>query len=178
LFGASLTESALHLRDGTPVLIRQLLPEDSVIYHDFLGDVTAEDLRLRFFASMHSLSENQIERLLHYDPTRATAFIAISERTGKMLGVVRLHDDKSRERAEFAVLVRSALKGEGVGWLLMQHMIAFAKRKGLRIIEGQVLSGNTTMLAMCAEFGFHIMDDPSSPGVKTVSLPIYIELPT
>ena len=89
-----------------------------------------------------------------------------------MLGVVRLHDDTSGETAEFAILVRSRLKEHGVGWLLMKHMIEFSKHKDLKTVRGQVLSENTTMLAMCAELGFHIADDPDDPGVKTVTLPV------
>ena len=100
------------------------------------------------------------------------AFVAIDEQSQKMLGVVRLHDDPSGETAEFAILVRSRLKGHGVGWLLMKHMIEFSKHKGLKTVRGQVLSENTTMLAMCAELGFHIADDPDDPGVKTVTLPV------
>ena len=89
-----------------------------------------------------------------------------------MLGVVRLHDNTSGETAEFAILVRSRLKDHGVGWLLMKHMIEFSRRKDLKVLLGQVLSENTTMLAMCAELGFHIADDPDDPGVKTVTLPL------
>jgi len=63
-----LNERHVLLRDGTPVLIRRLVAEDAAIYHDFLGDVTAGDLRLRFFASMHAVSENLSDKLLHYDP--------------------------------------------------------------------------------------------------------------
>jgi L-amino acid N-acyltransferase YncA len=87
-----------------------------------------------------------------------------------MLGVVRLHDDASGETAEFAILVRSRLKDHGIGWLLMKHMIEFSKHKNLKTVRGQVLSENTNMLAMCAELGFHIADDPDDPGVKTVTL--------
>ena len=54
----------------------------------------------------------------------------------------------------------------------MKHMIEFSKHKDLKIVQGQVLSENTTMLAMCAELGFHIADDPDDPGVKTVTLPV------
>jgi acetyltransferase len=98
------------------------------------------------------------------------AFIAVEEQSRKMLGVVRLHDDTGGESAEFAVLVRSRLKSHGVGWLLMKHMIEFSKHKNLKTVRGQVLAENTTMLAMCAELGFHIADDPDEPGVKTVTL--------
>jgi acetyltransferase len=170
-----LSESHVLLRDGTPVLIRRLMAEDAVLYHDFLSDVTPEDLRLRFFASMHAVSENLIDKLLHYDPARAMAFIAVEEHTRRMLDVVRLHDDTSGANAEFAIMVRPRLKGHGVGWLLMKHMIKFAKHKDLKNVRGQVLWQNTTMLAMCAGLGFLIADDPGDPGVRVVTLPVSIE---
>jgi RimJ/RimL family protein N-acetyltransferase len=167
-----LNEQHLTLRDGTPVLIRQLVPEDAALYPDFLSNVTAEDLRLRFFGPMREVSHDLLDKLIHYDPACAMAFVALDDRTQKMLGVVRLHDNTSGETAEFAILVRSQLKDHGVGWLLMKHMIEFSRRKDLKVVQGQVLSENTTMLAMCAELGFHIADDPDDPGVKTVTLPL------
>jgi GNAT superfamily N-acetyltransferase len=170
-----LNDSHVLLRDGTPVLIRRLMAEDAVLYHDFLREVTPEGLRLRFFASMHAVSENLIDKLLHYEPAHAMAFIAVDEHTGKMLGIVRLHDDTNGANGEFAILVRSRLKGHGIGWLLMKHMIKFAKHKALKNVRGQVLWQNTTMLAMCTELGFHIADDPSDPGVRVVTLPVNTE---
>jgi RimJ/RimL family protein N-acetyltransferase len=161
------------LRDGTPMLIRRLLAEDAALYPDFLSDVTTDDLRLRFFSALREVSPKLLDRLIHYDPARAMAFVAIDEQSGKMLGVVRLHDDSDGKSAEFAILVRSRLKGHGVGWLLMKHMLAFAKDKGLKTVRGQVLSENVTMLAMCAELGFHLASDMRDPGVKTVTLPVH-----
>ena len=170
--GVALNKEHLTLRDGTPVLIRQLVAEDAALYPDFLSDVTAEDLRLRFFGPMREVSHELVDKLIHYDPACAMAFIALDEQTQKMLGVVRLHDNTNGETAEFAILVRSRLKDHGVGWLLMKHMIEFSKCKDLKVVQGQVLSENTTMLAMCAELGFHIANDPDDPGVKTVTLPL------
>jgi GNAT superfamily N-acetyltransferase len=103
------------------------------------------------------------------------ALIAISESSGRLLGVVRPHDDSRGDGAEFAILVRSHLKGHGLGWLLMKHMIAYARRKGLQIVHGQVLDENASMLQMCSELGFHVADD-EEPGVKRVTLPLH-ELP-
>lgn len=168
----ALNELHLTLRDGTPVLIRQLLAEDAALYPDFLADVTAKDFRLRFFASLREVDHKLLDKLIHYDPARAMAFIAVDERSQQMLGVVRLHDDTRGENAEFAILVRSRLKGHGIGWPLMKRMIEFSKHKDLKTVRGQVLSENTTMLAMCTELGFHIADDPDDPGVKTVTLPV------
>jgi acetyltransferase len=150
------------------------MAEDAALYPDFLSDVTAEDLRLRFFGSMREVSHALLDKLIHYDPARAMAFIAIDEQSRKMLGVVRLHDDTGGESAEFAILVRSRLKGHGVGWLLMKRMIEFSRHKSLKTVRGQVLSENTTMLAMCAELGFHIADDPDDPCVKAVTLPVEV----
>ena len=98
------------------------------------------------------------------------AFIAIEEATGKMLGVVRLHLDEDRAGGEFAVIVRSRLKGHGLGWLLMRRMIDYANAIGLKRIHGQVLTENTTMLRMCAELGFHIADDPHASFIKVATL--------
>jgi RimJ/RimL family protein N-acetyltransferase len=168
-------ERQVTLLDGEKVRIRPLKPEDAALYPDFLAEVTPDDLRLRFFAPMRQVSPALIEKLVHYDPAHAMAFIAIAEPNGRMLGVVRLHDDSSGEAAEFAILVRSHLKGHGLGWLLMKHVIAFAQEKGLHTVHGQVLAENVTMLKMCEELRFHVTDG-GEPGVKTVKLSLH-ELP-
>ena len=158
------------LPDGTPVLTRPLKPEDAALYPDFVAQVSPDDLRLRFFAAVKELSDERISELTHLDYTRAMAFIAIDEATGKMLGVVRLHLDEDRQGGEYAVIVRSELKGHGLGWLLMRRMIDYARAIGLARVHGQVLAENTTMLRMCAELASAIEDDPTEKGVKVVRL--------
>ncbi|MDI1346774.1 MAG: GNAT family N-acetyltransferase [Pseudolabrys sp.] len=165
-------ERHVTLLTGEKVLIRPLKVPDAGLYPDFLSDVTAEDLRLRFFAAMREVSAEMIDKLIHYDPVTAMAFVAIEEQSGRLLGVVRLHDDASGENGEFAILTRSHLKGHGLGWLMMKHMIAYAKDRGLKTVRGQVLGENATMLQMCGELGFHSTDDPDERGVKLVELPL------
>jgi acetyltransferase len=165
----------VRLRDGTAVAFRPLKPEDAALYPDFLREVTSDDLRLRFFAGMRELSPQLIDKLVHYDPARAMAFVAIEKQNGRLLGVVRLHDEPNGKDAEFAILVRSALKGRGLGWLLMKHMIAYAKEKGLKTVQGQVLAENSTMLTMCEELGFRVADEPGERGVRHVTLPLTAE---
>ncbi len=171
-----LLENHVTLRDGEKVFIRPLKVEDGTLYPDFLAEVTPDDLRLRFFAPMREVNPELIDKLIHYDPDHAMAFIAIAETSGRMLGVVRLHDDPNGEGGEFAILVRSQLKGHGLGWLMMKHMIAYAQEKGLETVHGQVLAENATMLQMCAELGFHVAEDATERGVKVVTLPLH-ELP-
>ncbi|MDO9411283.1 MAG: GNAT family N-acetyltransferase [Pseudolabrys sp.] len=160
------------LSTGAKVHIRPLKVADAALYPDFLKQVTIEDLRLRFFAVMRELPPAMIDSLVHYDPATAMAFVAIEEDSGHLLGVVRLHDDANGESAEFAILTRSHLKGIGLGWLMMKHMIAYAKAKGLKTVHGQVLAENLTMLQMCGELGFHSTDDVDERGVKYAELPL------
>jgi acetyltransferase len=157
------------LHDGTRVTIRPLTPQDGALYPDFFAAVTPDDLRMRLFVPVAHLTPEMIDRFTHYDPAVAMAFIALGE-DGRMLGVARLHDDKDGKGGEFAVLVRSALKGHGLGWLLMQHIIAYAHEKKLATVHGEVLAENLTMLRMCKELGFGITDDPVEAGVKRVTL--------
>ncbi len=163
-------ERHLTLNSGTAVLVRPVRPEDEALFREFFENVTQEDLRLRFFAPLKDFSHLFIARLTQIDYGRAMAFVAIDEATGKMLGGARLHANADYDRGEYAILVRSDLKGRGLGWLLMQLLIEYARAEGIRTIEGQVLSENTTMLRMCKELGFAISHDPEDPAVSDAKL--------
>ncbi len=147
-----------------------LRPEDAALYPRFVAAVTPEDWRLRLFVQVAKLSKTQIDRFTQYDLEHAFALIAIDEATGDMLGVVRLHNDPGDVAGEFAVLVQSRLKGQGLGWLLMQRMIEEARERGIHQIHGQVLRENVTMLQMCRELGFKVADDPLDTAVEVVTL--------
>lgn len=160
------------MRDGTRVLIRALRPDDAALYPDFIAALTAEDVRLRMFAPLTRLSRSLLNRLTRFDRARAFALIAIDDASNRMLGVVRLHNDPGDRRGEFAVLVRSRLKGKGLGWLLMQRMIEAARARGIAQIYGQVLRENVTMLRMCRELGFQVTGVPDDPSVEVATLDV------
>jgi acetyltransferase len=163
-------EQWLELGDGTKVFVRPLRPEDESLLQGFLEKITADDLRLRFFAPVRHFSHAFLVRLTQLDYARAIAFAARDGTTGDLLGVVRLHADSNYENAEYAVLVRSDLKGRGIGWKLMELIIRYGKSEKLKCIEGQVLHENTTMLEMCRQLGFEITDDPNDRTMKVVRL--------
>ena len=124
-------ERRLVLRDGTGIFVRPVRPEDEPLYGPFFARVTPQDLRLRFFAPVKEFSHAFIARLTQIDYARAMAFIALDETSGAMLGVVRLHANANYDSGEFAILVRSDLKGRGLGWQLMQLIIEYARAEGL-----------------------------------------------
>jgi acetyltransferase len=98
------------------------------------------------------------------------AFVASDPVTNELVGLVQLHSDASYQTAEYAVLLRSDLKGKGLGWALMQLLIEYARAEGLQKLSGEVLRDNTTMLTMCRELGFEIASDPRDAGLANVSL--------
>jgi acetyltransferase len=163
-------ERHVETREGLPAFVRPVRPEDEVLLRDFLAEISSNDLRLRFFAPVRHFSHAFLARLTQLDYARSVAFVAIEEAGGRALGVVRLHTDANHENAEFAILVRSDLKGRGLGWLLMQLIIEYARREGLRTIEGQVLRENTTMIGMCEQLGFSIVSDPADREVCIATL--------
>ena len=163
-------ERHLALPDGTKIFVRPIRPEDEALYPVFLTAVTQEDLRLRFFASVKEFSHGFLARFTQIDYARAMAFIALEEATGQMLGVVRIHADSEYRSGEYAILVRSDLKGHGLGWLLMELMIEYARAEGLKSIHGQVLQENKTMLQMCRQLGFQITPDPEESAAVVAGL--------
>lgn len=96
------------------------------------------------------------------------AFVAIGEASTETLAVVRLHADAIHETGEYALLLRSDLKGSGLGWSLMQLIIEYAKSEGLKRVSGQILHENTVMLK--TEFGFEVTIDAEDPGLCDVTL--------
>jgi acetyltransferase len=155
---------------GMKIFVRPLRPEDEALYPRFLNAVTPQDLRLRFFAPIKEFSHEFVARFTQIDYARAMAFIAIDEASGDMLGVVRIHADSAYESGEYAILIRSDLKGHGLGWQLMELMIEYSRAEGLRFIRGQVLQENTTMLQMCRQLGFQVTTDPEDVSTAVVKL--------
>lgn len=163
-------EGELKLRDGSTVAVRPVRPEDEPAIAKLLERVSPEDLRLRFFHAVKAFSHQFISRLTQLDYARAMAFVALDQASGEVLGVVRLHSDSRYENAEYAILLRSDLKGRGLGWSLMRLLIDYAGSEGLKTLTGEVLRENMTMLAMCRELGFKTASDVHDAGIVEVSL--------
>jgi acetyltransferase len=165
-------ERELALDDGTLIRVRPLRPEDEPMFHAFFARVSADDLRLRFFAPVKEFSHLFIARLTQIDYARAMGFAAIDKAGGDLLGTAQLYADANYRTAEYAILLRSDLKGRGLGWKLMQMIIDYARSEGLRQIEGQVLRENTVMIEMCKQLGFDVRSDPDDASIALVKLPL------
>jgi acetyltransferase len=163
-------ERHLLLGDGWKVFARPVRPDDEPLILHLLQHVSKEDLRLRFFDSIKEFTHPFLVRLTQLDYARAMAFVAFDEASGNILGVVRVHSDPAGETGEYAILLRSDLKGRGLGWALMKMIIEYGKSEGLKRIIGQILQENSVMLKMCRELGFEVKTNPEDRGLCDVTL--------
>ncbi|MFV0281754.1 MAG: bifunctional acetate--CoA ligase family protein/GNAT family N-acetyltransferase [Rhodoblastus sp.] len=163
-------EQTIRLRDGAEVFVRPVRPEDENMYRSFFETVPQNDLRLRFFAPVKAFSHAFLARLTQIDYARAYAMAAIKVETDEMLGGVRLMMNADLTEGEYAILLGSGAKGQGLGWTLMNMMIEHGRMLGLHRIEGQVLSENQPMLQMCRALGFKHRESREEPGVSIVTL--------
>lgn len=154
--------------DGADHVIRPLRAEDEPALHAFFAKLSPEDMRLRFFQPMRTLSHTLAARLTQLDYDREMAFVLL--RDNRPLGAVRLHRDVRGTSGEYAISVRSDLHGKGVGRLLMERMIAYGRKIGLTTVFGLVLGENKPMLGLSRKLGFKAKTEPDDPSVVRVEL--------
>jgi acetyltransferase len=155
------------------ILVRPVRPEDEDMFRAFFEQVDPEDVRLRFFAPVRDFSHVFLARLTQLDYSRAIAFVATEEgadESRRMLGAVRLHANANHDTGEFAILVRSDIKGTGLGIALMRMMIDWAGAEGIACVEGDVLAENRAMRAVCHHLSFEEHPAPDEPGLIKVRL--------
>lgn len=160
-------ERQVRIDGGERFEVRPIRPEDAPALAEMVRLSTPEDLRLRFFAPVLELSAERTARLTQIDYDREMALVAVDV-TAAIVGVVRLIADPENDTAEFAVMVRSDMKGRGLGSLLMEGILDYARARGTARVVGTVLRENTSMLRLCTELGFTMRTDPDDPGVVIV----------
>ncbi|MEQ1769536.1 MAG: bifunctional acetate--CoA ligase family protein/GNAT family N-acetyltransferase [Devosia sp.] len=150
--------------------LRPIRPADARLYPAFLERVDPEDMRMRFLVTMKTLSQNDRVRLTQLDYDRDMAFVAIERETGEMAGVVRYASDPDHFSGEYGVLVRTDLKRRGLGRLLMQTLIDYARADGIEQLDGIVHAQNKSMLSLCRALGFSFSAEGESALRATLRL--------
>ena len=145
------------LTDGSAAILRPIRPDDEPGHAEFIGRMTPEDLRFRFFGMVRAIEHHQMARMTQIDYDREMAFVAT--RSGadghpEPLGEIRTVTDPGNRQAELSVMVRSDLKGYGLGSILMDKAIRYHRARSTGEICLQILAENTPMLRLARKFGF------------------------
>ncbi|HEX6362527.1 MAG TPA: bifunctional acetate--CoA ligase family protein/GNAT family N-acetyltransferase [Albitalea sp.] len=145
---------------GEPLLMRPIRPEDQEQHRAFVGQLAPEDFRLRFFSARRVLPRSAIARLVQIDYSREMAFVAFGSPDagghGEMLGIARAVSDPDNVEAEFAIVVRSDLKGRGLGQLLLSKMLRYLKGRGTQRVVAEVMRENQAMRELARSNGFRV----------------------
>jgi acetyltransferase len=149
--------------EGRALLLRPIMPEDGAAHLAFFAALTPDDVRYRMFVRMRELGPSQLARFTQIDFDREMAFIATrigADGKPETLGVGRVVADPDNVSAEFAVTVRSDLKGHGLGRKLMEKLIAYCRSRGTREIVGEALPQNTRVIRLVKSLGFEVTPAP------------------
>jgi acetyltransferase len=144
---------------GRVVTMRPIRPEDEAQHRAFLERLDPEDIRMRVFYSRRSIEHSELARLTQIDYEREMAFIATAPTADggeETLGVARAIADPDNVEAEFGIVVRSDLKGSGLGLRLMHKLIDYQQARGTQRLMAVVLSENGRMLELARDLGFSI----------------------
>lgn len=145
--------------NSRPLTLRPVRPEDGELYRNFFECLNDEDVRFRKFMLVRQLVPSQIARQTQIDYDREMSFVAIAvDARGdeQMLGVAQAIADPDNVQAEFAVAVRSDLKGQRLGTLLLSKLIDHLRRRGTHRLVGLALADNQRMLALARRHGCSI----------------------
>ncbi|MHB9075493.1 MAG: bifunctional acetate--CoA ligase family protein/GNAT family N-acetyltransferase [Desulfobaccales bacterium] len=154
-------ESDWLLRDGTPVLLRPMKPEDEPLVSDFLSKCSEETIFFRYFKLIKKWTHEMLIRFTQNDYDRELGLMAIGQPPGPeiMMGVSRMVMAADRSTAEFAVIVADPWQGKGLGPKLVERITEIAREQGVKLLHGDVLAQNQPMLDMVKRLGFSTRKD-------------------
>lgn len=164
-------EERVILKDGSQALFRPILPEDEPLLKAFILKVTKEDLYYRYFSEINEFTHEDLANMTQIDYDREMAFVAIHtvNEKSEIIGVTRAVSDPDNTDAEFSVLVRSDLKGLGLGRRLLDKMIKYAAEHGLQRLTGITMPNNRGMITLARKLGFDV-DIQIQDGIVNLSL--------
>jgi acetyltransferase len=160
------------LRDGTPLVIRPIRPEDARLEQRFVAQLSERSRYLRFMYVLNELTPEMLSRFTQIDYDREMALIAVAddEHGAEQVGVARYIVDADGRECEFAVVVADRWQGRGVATRLLRDLIAVARDRRLERMNGVVLRENVNMLALARDLGFEQRVHPDDVKLALISL--------
>jgi RimJ/RimL family protein N-acetyltransferase len=146
------------LRGGSRVLFRPLRPDDERALRDFFHSHSDETVYLRYGTPLKRLQPKQVQHFvtLDYDQRMAIgAFVAPGEQRGsdldRLIGVARYDLEPSTNLAECAFVIHDDFQGQGLGTLLLQKLMRYARSRHIDGFTAQVLARNVRMMRVFAK---------------------------
>ncbi|MFI6346191.1 GNAT family N-acetyltransferase [Streptomyces sp. NPDC050560] len=153
-------EADVVLRDGGTARIRPITADDAERLVGFYEQVSDESKYYRFFAPYPRLSDRDVRRFTHHDQVDRVGLAALVG--GEFIATVRYDRvdadggpaSGDADEAEVAFLVQDAHQGRGVASVLLEHLAAVARERGIRRFSAEVLPANHRMIKVFTDAGY------------------------
>lgn len=156
------------LTDGSTVRIRAVRPEDRPRLERLYEEMSAENLRLRFFVASRRSARQAAAKVC--DPAATGCLALVAEAGGRLVGVAQYDTvpapagapaptgaATARPRtADLALAVADDRHRLGIGTLLVEHLVAAARQAGIRTLTADALADNHAVLRVFAELGLRV----------------------
>lgn len=162
-------EADVVLRDGSTTHVRPIRPEDADALQAFHVGQSEASIVFRFFAPLERLGDRDLARFTRVDHRDRVALVAVTG-DDAIIGVAR-YDKVGPDEAEVAFNIADAHHGRGLGSVLLEHLAAAARERGIRRFTADVLPQNGRMIAVFREAGYSLQQRLED-GVVTVGFDI------
>jgi L-amino acid N-acyltransferase YncA len=172
---ADFTPVSVTLRDGRRVTLRSVRPDDADAMQVAMGRLSGEARYMRFMAAVKELSPDLLQRAVNPVAGRDLALVALADAAGdeagrRIVAGARYIAGPDLQTCEFGIAVTDDWCGAGLASRLMQELIRSARARGLKSMEGFILSANAPMRKLARRLGFKETASDEGPGVVRVWL--------
>lgn len=159
----------LDTKGGLKLNVRSAAQDDEAELASLLNQATQEDLRFRFLSAVGKVGDSLVQPLVDVDHVQTENLLAFDERDGRLAATAMIAADDKLEDAEVAVLVRSDLKGHGIGWSMLAHSCDYARQRGFKRIHSVELGDNQSAIGLEREMGFVSAPCPGDASLSVLS---------
>jgi acyl-CoA synthetase (NDP forming)/GNAT superfamily N-acetyltransferase len=162
-------EADVVLTDGGTAHLRPIVAEDADRLRAFHERLSKETVYNRFFAYRPTLSDTDVARFTQVDHDDRVALVATLR--DDLIGVVRYDRLPGTDDGEVAFVVEDAHQGRGLGAVLLEHLAAAARERGVDRFVADVLPTNRPMLSVFRSAGYEVRRDLAD-GYVSLAFPI------
>ena len=153
------------MKNGEPVTIRPVRPEDEPLMIDFHKKLSDRSVYLRYFQALkltQRTAHERLTRICFIDYDREMALVAECKKpdgTAEIAAVGRLSKIHGRPQAELAAIVQDQFHGKGLGIEICRRLIQVARDQHLTEVQANMLGENREMQNLLKKLGFRLTTD-------------------
>ena len=164
-------ERDVRLRDEREVRVRPTRTTDARAMQELFFRLSEEDIRSRFFQKLTSLTDSVAQHLcsVSYDDEMAFAAVVGPHESERIVATSCYYLDPSTGLADVAYLVDPEWQGSGLGTILHERTVEYARAHGVRGFTADVLVSNAAMLRVFQR-GAHELTSTMAGGSYEVTM--------